>query len=58
MTPLEPTLSLPAPLSESHRINQLVHAISEDAKLFYKHWGFVETPYNPVTLVARLKDLA
>ncbi len=35
----------------------LVHAISEDAKLFYKHWGFVETPYNPMTLVARLKDL-
>jgi GNAT superfamily N-acetyltransferase len=36
----------------------LVHAISENAKAFYQHWGFVETPYNPMTLVARLKDLA
>jgi hypothetical protein len=30
---------------------------SQDAKRFYEHWGFVESPYNPMTLVARLKDL-
>jgi GNAT superfamily N-acetyltransferase len=35
----------------------LVHALSPDAKQFYEHWGFVESPYNPMTLVARLKDL-
>jgi GNAT superfamily N-acetyltransferase len=35
----------------------LVHAISEDAKRFYQHWGFVECPSNALTLVARLKDL-
>lgn len=35
----------------------LVHALSQDAKDFYQHWGFVESPYNPMTLVARLKDL-
>jgi hypothetical protein len=35
----------------------LVHALSEDAKHFYQRWGFVESPYNPMTLVARLKDL-
>jgi GNAT superfamily N-acetyltransferase len=35
----------------------LVHALSEDAKRFYEHWGFIESPYNPMTLVARLKDL-
>jgi len=35
----------------------IVHAISPDAKRFYQHWGFVESPYNPMTLLARLKDL-
>ena len=35
----------------------LVHAISVEAKRFYQHWGFVESPLNPMTLVARLKDL-
>jgi len=35
----------------------LVHAISEDAKRFYQHWGFVECPSNALTLVTRLKDL-
>ena len=35
----------------------LVHAISDDAKRFYQHWGFIEAPSNPMTLVARLKDL-
>lgn len=34
----------------------LVHALSPDAKKFYQHWGFVESPHNPMTLVARLKD--
>ena len=35
----------------------LVHAISDDAKRFYQHWAFIEAPSNPMTLVARLKDL-
>jgi len=35
----------------------LVHAISDDAKRFYQHWGFIEAPSNPMTLVARLKDI-
>jgi GNAT superfamily N-acetyltransferase len=35
----------------------LVHALSQDAKQFYEHWGFVESPANPMTLVARLKDM-
>ncbi len=35
----------------------LVHALSQDAKHFYQHWGFVESPYHPMTLMARLKDL-
>ncbi len=35
----------------------LVHALSEDAKRFYAHRGFVECPSNSMTLVARLKDL-
>lgn len=35
----------------------LVHALSDDAKRFYAHHGFVECPSNPMTLVARLKDI-
>lgn len=35
----------------------LVHAISEEAKRFYLRWGFVESPANPLTLVATMKDL-
>jgi GNAT superfamily N-acetyltransferase len=35
----------------------LVHALSPDAKRFYERHGFVECPSNPMTLVARLKDL-
>jgi predicted N-acetyltransferase YhbS len=35
----------------------LVHAISEQAKTFYLRWGFVECPSNPLTLVARVRDL-
>jgi len=34
----------------------LAHAISEAAKQFYLRWGFVESPSNPLTLVARIKD--
>lgn len=36
----------------------LVHTISEGAKGFYLRRGFVECPNNPMTLVARIKDLA
>jgi GNAT superfamily N-acetyltransferase len=42
---------------EMGMVGLLVHAISQDAKRFYQHWGFVESPHNPMTLVARLKDL-
>jgi predicted N-acetyltransferase YhbS len=35
----------------------LVHAISESARSFYLRWGFVESPSNRLTLVARMKDL-
>lgn len=35
----------------------LVHAISEDAKRFYKSCGFMESPTNPVTLVVSLSDI-
>jgi GNAT superfamily N-acetyltransferase len=35
----------------------LVHAISENAKRFYLRWGFVESPSDPRTLVARMRDL-
>jgi GNAT superfamily N-acetyltransferase len=35
----------------------LVHAISEEAKRSYQRWGFIESPSNPMTLVARLKDM-
>lgn len=35
----------------------LLHAISEDAKRFYVRHGFVESPVNPMTLLAKLSDL-
>lgn len=35
----------------------LLHAISEDAKRFYLRHGFVESPVNPMTLMAKLTDL-
>lgn len=35
----------------------VVHAISDRAKEFYLHHGFVEAPSHPLTLIARLKDL-
>ncbi len=33
----------------------LVHAISDDAKAFYEHYGFQASPKNPMTLVFSLK---
>jgi GNAT superfamily N-acetyltransferase len=58
------TLLLRDAVARTHRLaremgiaGMLVHAISPAAKRFYEHWGFVESPHNPMTLVARLKDL-
>ena len=34
----------------------LVHAISEDAKNFYRRHGFVESPVAPMTLMITLSD--
>lgn len=36
----------------------LVHAISDDAKAFYKYHGFQASPKNPMTLVLSLKGAA
>ncbi|NNM71626.1 GNAT family N-acetyltransferase [Enterovirga aerilata] len=36
----------------------LVHAISEDAKAFYEHYGFKASPSHPMTLVLSLKGVA
>ena len=36
----------------------LVHALSEDAKKFYAHNGFLESPLDPMTLVIALQDAA
>ena len=36
----------------------LVHAISEEAKAFYEHYGFAASPSNPMTLVLSLKSTA
>lgn len=33
----------------------LVHAISEDAKAFYEHHGFIAAPTQPMTLILSLK---
>jgi GNAT superfamily N-acetyltransferase len=33
----------------------LVHAVSDDAKAFYEHYGFAASPKNPMTLVLSLK---
>ncbi|TPM38347.1 GNAT family N-acetyltransferase [Mesorhizobium sp. B2-3-4] len=35
-----------------------VHAISDEAKAFYEHYGFAASPKNPMTLVLSLKGLA
>jgi GNAT superfamily N-acetyltransferase len=32
----------------------LVHALHQKAKLFYTHYGFQESPINPMTLMLRL----
>lgn len=34
----------------------LVHAISEEAKDFYLHYGFTESPTNGMTLMITIKD--
>lgn len=35
----------------------MVHAISDDAKAFYEHYGFTASPNHPMTLVLSLKGL-
>lgn len=35
----------------------LVHAIDPDAKAFYQHFGFEETPVDPLHLMMLMKDL-
>lgn len=32
----------------------LVHALDEQAKQFYRHYGFVDSPVQPMTLMLRL----
>jgi GNAT superfamily N-acetyltransferase len=34
----------------------LVHAISDEAKAFYEHYGFAASPTNPMTLIMSLKS--
>ncbi len=36
----------------------LVHALSNMAKHFYKRYGFIESPFEPMTLMLSLKDMA
>ncbi|MFG1339991.1 GNAT family N-acetyltransferase [Xanthobacter autotrophicus] len=36
----------------------LVHAISDEAKAFYEHYGFTAAPAQPMTLVMSLKGVA
>jgi len=36
----------------------LVHALSEDAKHFYTRNGFLESPFDPMTLMIALQDAA
>lgn len=35
----------------------LVHALHEQAKQFYLHYGFQESPQNPMTLMLRLNTV-
>lgn len=35
----------------------LVHAKDEEAKSFYRHYGFVESPVDPMTLMMLIGDL-
>jgi GNAT superfamily N-acetyltransferase len=34
----------------------LVHAISDEAKIFYEHYGFTASPTHPMTLILSLKS--
>jgi hypothetical protein len=34
----------------------LVHAIDDDARRFYLHFGFVESPVDPFQLMMLMKD--
>ncbi len=36
----------------------LVHAISDEAKQFYRQYGFKESPFNPMTLLLPVKHIA
>jgi predicted N-acetyltransferase YhbS len=36
----------------------LVHALSEDAKTFYRRYGFQVSPLDPMTLIVSLRDVA
>ena len=35
----------------------LLHALSEDAKRFYVHHGFAESPVDPMTMMITLADV-
>lgn len=35
----------------------LLHAVSEEAKRFYLHWGFSPSPVDPMTLMITLADV-
>jgi GNAT superfamily N-acetyltransferase len=35
----------------------LIHAKDDEAKTFYSHYGFVESSFDPLTLVMLLADL-
>ncbi|MCH9689783.1 MAG: GNAT family N-acetyltransferase, partial [Gammaproteobacteria bacterium] len=35
----------------------LIHAISEPAKHFYKRYGFIESPIDPMTLMMTMRDI-
>jgi GNAT superfamily N-acetyltransferase len=35
----------------------LIHAKDDDAKSFYMHYGFVESPFDPLVMVMLLRDL-
>ena len=35
----------------------LLHAISEEAKCFYLHHGFAESPVDPMTMMITLADV-
>ncbi len=35
----------------------LIHAKDNEAKSFYMHYGFVESPFDPLVLMMLLRDL-